>query len=55
MGETLVHPVRDRPIVEQGGEHFAHRLEHLVDSAHVEIGFLLAGKRRFWQILGGRR
>ena len=55
MGEALVHPVGDGPVIEQGGEHLPDTVEHLVDAANVEKGFLLPGEGGFRQVLGSGR
>ncbi len=53
--EALVHAVGDGAVVEQGGEHFLGRADHVVDAADVEEGFLLAGERGVRKVFGGGR
>ncbi len=55
VGESLVHPVGDGAIVVERGEDALNALEHVVDAADVEVGFLLPREGRVGQILGGRR
>jgi hypothetical protein len=50
--KALVHAVGDRPVVEQRGEHVAHRVQHVIGAADVEKGFLLAGEGGVRQVLG---
>jgi len=52
MVEALVHPVGDRAIVEQGGEHVVHRLQHVRFAMDVQEGLLLASKGCLGQVLG---
>ena len=42
LGKAMMHPVRDGPVVVQGGEDLPDRVEHVVDPADVEEGLLLA-------------
>ena len=53
--KTLVHAVADGAVVIEGSKHFAHAAQHLVDAHHVQVGFLLAGKRSIRQVFCGRR
>ena len=46
-----MHAIRDRAVVEQRRKHLVHGLQHRCLAAHVEERFLLAGERRFRQIL----
>ena len=55
MGEALVHPVGDRPIVVQRGKHLLDRVQDVLVAVDVQEGFLLTGERCVRQILGGRR
>ena len=53
--ETLMHAIRNRPVVEERGEHVAHGLDDRILALHVEKGFLLTRKRSLGQIFGGGR
>gem|GEM_PF-3119204 len=53
--ETLVHAVGNGTVVEQRGEHFLGRADHVVHATDVEEGFLLAGKGRVRKVFGGGR
>src|SRR5579872_1535741 len=48
-----MHPVCDGPVIEQGGEDFVHRLEHVLLTANIQEGLLLSCKRGLRQILRG--
>jgi len=52
MGKAFVHPIADGPIVVERGKDMADLLEYVVDSDHVEIGFLLTSKRGIGQVFG---
>ncbi|MNQ41558.1 hypothetical protein D3C85_552360 [compost metagenome] len=54
--EALMHAVGDGAVVEQRGEYFLGRADHVVDAADVQEGFLLAGEGSIRQVFGsGRR
>jgi hypothetical protein len=53
MAEALVHAVGDGAVVVERGEDAAHRVEHVVRPADVEVGLLLPGERRIGQVLRG--
>jgi len=53
--EAVVHPISDRPVVVQAGEHFVDLARHVFQAAHVEEGLLLAGERGVGQVFGGGR
>ena len=55
MGEAVMHPVGDRPVVEQRGEHLPDRDQDGVDAANVQKRLLLTGERRVRQVLRRRR
>ena len=50
--EALVHAVGDGAVVVERGEDVPDRLQHVVDAADVEEGFLLAGEGGVGQVLG---
>jgi len=50
--EALLHPVEYGPRAVEGGPAFAHCIEYLLGSAHVEVCLLLAGKAGIRQVLG---
>jgi len=52
--EALVHPVGDRTVGEERGEHLVDRSQHRCLAAHVEEGLLLTGKGSLRQVFGGR-
>ena len=53
--EALVHAVGDGAVVEQGGEYFFGRADHIVHAADIQEGFLLTGKGGVRQVFGGGR
>ncbi len=53
--EILVHAVRDRAVVIQRCEHFADRMQDVVDALDVQESLLLAGERRIRQVFCGGR
>ncbi len=53
--EALVYAVGDGAVVEQRGEDFLGRADHVVHATDVEEGFLLAGEGGVRQVFGGRR
>jgi hypothetical protein len=53
--ESLVDAIGDRAVVIKRGEYALDRLEQVLQAVHVQIGFLLPGKRSVGQVLGGRR
>ena len=55
VGEGVVYPVGDGPVVVERGKHLADGPQDSVDAADVEERLLLAGERRVGQVLGGRR
>ena len=55
VGKTFVHPVADRAVVVERGEHLSHLVQHGVNAGDVQKSFLLPGKRGVWQIFGGGR
>ena len=56
MGKAFVHAVTDGAVVVQRGEHFFQFVQHVLDTDHVQKGFLLTGERGIGQIFGsGRR
>jgi hypothetical protein len=50
-----VDAIGNGAVVVERGEHAAHRVQHVVDAADVEVGLLLAGERGVGQVLGGGR
>src|SRR3990167_1051707 len=53
--KALVHAVGNGAVVEQRGEYFFGSADHVVHTANVQEGFLLASKRGIWQVFGGGR
>src|SRR6056297_727333 len=53
--EAVVHPVGDRPVVEQRGEYLVDGLDEPLEAFHVEEGLLLSRERGVGQVLGGGR
>ena len=53
--EALMIAIGDGAVIEQRGEDFLHRQQHVVHAVDVEEGFLLAGERSVGKILGGGR
>ena len=53
--KALVHAVGDGAVVVQRREHFLHFVQHVVDTDHVQEGFLLTSKRCVRQVFGGGR
>src|SRR5690606_37015267 len=51
--EALVHAVGDGAVVEERGEDFLGRADHVVHATDVEEGFLLTGKGGIRQVFGG--
>ena len=54
MIETVIHPVDDAPIGEQGGEAAPARLEQVLGAADIEEALVLSGEARVGKIFGGR-
>ena len=55
MVEALVDAVGDGAVVEERGEHAAHREQDLGLALHIEEGLLLAGEGGFREVFGGGR
>src|SRR5690606_9938487 len=55
IGIAFVNAVRNGAVVIQRGKYQVNFFEDFVDANHVQIGFLLAGKRRVGKVFGGGR
>ena len=53
--EALVHPIGDRAVVEQRGEHLSDGEQHIVQPLDIQEGLLLPGKGGVRQVFGGCR
>ncbi|OIQ78749.1 hypothetical protein GALL_395460 [mine drainage metagenome] len=50
MDEALVHAIGDGAVVVERGKHMSDLVEHGLDAADIEIGFLLSGERGVRQV-----
>ena len=55
MREALVHAIGDRAVVVERRKYLTYCMEYVVYSTDIKKCFLLAGKRRVGQVLGGGR
>ncbi|CDE47926.1 unknown [Sutterella sp. CAG:351] len=53
--EALQNTIGNSAVVVERSEYFLHAGENLIDSVHIEVGFLLTGERGVRKILGSSR
>ena len=52
VGKPFVHAVTDGAVVVERGKDFADFVQDIVDTDHIQKGFLLTRERSVWQIFG---